>query len=93
MNWRQLVQTIDPAISDENADYFLWERTCFPMGGPRLVYSQLKSAVRASKNGIAQCELCSNKVEKWGDTCQRCDLLLARNRKYIADQEKQLENW
>lgn len=88
MNWTQLLQTIDPAITDESANHILWERTCYPFGSVKQVYKHASSAIRAHQNGICQCELCSNKVEQWGDICPSCGRALVKNRQHIANQEK-----
>ncbi len=84
MNWQQLVQTIDPAITDKQADHLLWERTCFPFGPVRTVYEQLQSAVRANRSRIHICDYCHNKVVKAGSTCPTCESGFKKLREYIA---------
>jgi hypothetical protein len=42
MTWIELVKEFFPNISDEEADFILWEKTAFPMGGLEVVTQQLK---------------------------------------------------
>lgn len=42
MNWLDLVRKYFPGISDEEADFILWERTAYPMAGVETVEEQLK---------------------------------------------------
>jgi hypothetical protein len=42
MTWIELVKEYFPNISDEEADFILWEQTAFPMGGFDVVRQQLQ---------------------------------------------------
>jgi len=43
MTWIGLVKKYFPNASDEEADFILWEKTSFPMGGLKEVEEQLKA--------------------------------------------------
>lgn len=43
MTWIELVKKYFPNASDEEADFILWEKTAFPMGGLKVVEEQLKA--------------------------------------------------
>lgn len=46
MTWIELVKKYFPNVSDEEADFILWEKTAFPMGGLKVVEEQLKELSR-----------------------------------------------
>ena len=49
MTWIELVKKYFPNISDEEADFILWEKTAFPMGGLEMVEEQLKELSKDSQ--------------------------------------------
>lgn len=46
MTWLELVKKYFPDVSDEEADFILWEKTAFPVGGLEVVEKQLKELSR-----------------------------------------------
>ena len=42
MTWVELVKKYFPNASEEEIDFILWEKTCFPMGSAEEVEKQLK---------------------------------------------------
>lgn len=61
MTYIELVQCFDSEISDQEADYILWNETAFPICSMRMTIYQVRRAVRAHKNEIRRCELCGMK--------------------------------
>ncbi len=41
MNWIELVREYFPNCTDIEADFILWEKTCFPFGPVEMVKNQL----------------------------------------------------
>jgi len=42
MTWLELAKKYFPGISNEEADFILWELTCFPVGSAAQVEEQLR---------------------------------------------------
>ncbi len=42
MTWLELVKKYFPNASDKEADFILWEKTCFPICSAETVEKQLK---------------------------------------------------
>lgn len=42
MTWIDLVRKYFPNATDEEADFILWEKTCFPFGNVSQVEKQIK---------------------------------------------------
>ncbi len=42
MTWLELVKKYFPNACDEEADFILWEKTCYPVGSAETVEKQLK---------------------------------------------------
>ena len=61
MTWIDFMKTYDSSITEEIADYILWEQTAFPCSDIKITSHQIRSAIRAMKNKISQCELCGYK--------------------------------
>ena len=62
MTYIEMVQTIDPSLSEEVCDFILWTHTGFPgFGTIQRIYKQAASYIRATKNGFEPCELCGMK--------------------------------
>jgi hypothetical protein len=61
MTYADIVRHFDSTASDDVADFILWEKTAFPMGGVRVVTKQIHQAVRAARNGLECCEGCGAK--------------------------------
>ena len=57
----QLARTFSPTLSDDDIDYLMFNETAYPFGDLCLVTYQLRSAIRAGRNGIERCELCGAK--------------------------------
>jgi len=49
LTWVDLVRKYLPGISDEYADYILWEKTCYPMGDKEMVEKQIKEFAKTSR--------------------------------------------
>jgi len=49
LTWLDLVRKYLPGISDEYADFILWEKTCFPMGDKKTIEKQIKEFVKILK--------------------------------------------
>ena len=67
------VQKAFPGLSQDEADYLLWNRTPFPFDGrPRTIYRSIAGSIRAAKNGIQLCETCWRPaVDGWN--CETCN--------------------
>jgi hypothetical protein len=62
MTWIEFVKFYEPNITDDNADFILWNESAFPMTTDlKFISKQIYSAVRAMKNNIKRCCLCSMK--------------------------------
>lgn len=46
MTWSDLVRKYFPTATDRDADFVLWEHTCFPMGSAEDVEEQLKAIAK-----------------------------------------------
>jgi hypothetical protein len=62
MTWIEFMHRYDPTISDEMAEFILWERTAFPCCDLRTTVRQLLSAIRARINNVEICDQCSLKI-------------------------------
>jgi hypothetical protein len=58
MTWIDICLSVDPTVKKETANNILWSETCYPFGTVRQIYYQIRSALRAHKNGITRCEMC-----------------------------------
>lgn len=48
MTWNDLIRKYIPKASDDECDYILWEKTCFPMGE----YDVIEKQIQEYKNNI-----------------------------------------
>ena len=63
MKWYEFASlTAGQRLSPELTDTLLWGQTCYPFGDLRITVRQLRSAIRAWKNGTRRCELCGWKL-------------------------------
>lgn len=69
MTWLELIHTIDPTVPSDLAEELLWNETCFPFGGPAMVYPQLSQAIRAHRHGHVLSEMCGCNVKF---PCRHC---------------------
>lgn len=58
----EFMKYYDPNISEDTADFILWEETAFPCCGLRMATYQIRSSIRAGKNKIKRCDLCGWKL-------------------------------
>lgn len=42
MTWDDLVKKYFPEASDDECDYILWEKTCYPMGEVEVIEKQIE---------------------------------------------------
>lgn len=59
MTWVDVARAYDPNVSEETVEFILWNETAFPFSDFRYTVGQLRSALRAHRNGARRCELCS----------------------------------
>ncbi len=58
MTYQDLIESVFPGITHDEADYILWNLTAFPMAGARTIYRQLRHVKRLRATGLVPCELC-----------------------------------
>lgn len=62
MKWIDFMKFYDNEITDEVADFIMWNETAYPFSGLRMTIYQIRSAIRAMNNKINRCDLCSMKI-------------------------------
>ena len=74
-----LMKYFDPEISDQNADYLIWNETAFPFCSMRMFVYQTRRAIRAHRNGIRRCELCGMKYPYHSRGCLEIPIIEMHN--------------
>lgn len=50
MTWLDLVRKYFPDANEETCDFILWEKTCFPLGSPEEVETQIQKLAKETKH-------------------------------------------
>lgn len=58
MTWLDYMLLYNPLIKKEEAEYILWEETCYPCGDIKMVAKQVRRAIRSHLNHIQRCDAC-----------------------------------
>lgn len=61
-------------ITEDEAEFILWERTPYPVGGitAKSLYQATRRFYRVIKNHRKCCELCDNLAKENDSLCERC---------------------
>jgi hypothetical protein len=62
MTWLEYMKYFDNSISNEIAEFILWNETAFPCSDIKTTAYQVRSSIRAGKNKIMRCDLCGYKT-------------------------------
>ncbi len=71
MNWLEFMRLYDPGISQDRANWTLWNETCFGAGTVRMIVPQVLSSLRAQRNNVKRCWLCGWKEPYHHGYCLR----------------------
>ena len=61
MKWIDFMRIYDKNITEEMAEYILWNETAFPFSDIKMTVRQIRSAIRSGLNKVKRCELCGAK--------------------------------
>jgi hypothetical protein len=61
MIWTEFMKIYDSSITEDDADFVLWNKTAFPFSDLKMTTYQIRSAIRAKLNKVKRCDLCGYK--------------------------------
>lgn len=57
--WIDIARLFDTEIPEDAISYLMWNETAYPFSDVRTTVYQLWSAIRAGRNSVRRCSLCS----------------------------------